>query len=142
MSTSSFRSFAIASIGLCFATATFASETFKAHFSPLGVTAATVNTTTGSGSVVATLDGPKLVIDATFQGLTGNATAANVRRGPRGIPGPVVFDLEAPKTSSGTITATLNLSPEQIADLKAGRLYVQIHSEKAPEGSIRGWLLK
>jgi len=27
-------------------------------------------------------------------------------------------------------------------DLKAGRIYLQIHSERAPDGSIRGWLLK
>jgi hypothetical protein len=142
MSTPSSRAFAIASIALWFASSALASEVFKERLSPLGVTAATVNTTTGSGTVVATLDGSKLLIEATFHGLTGNATSANVRRGPTGIPGPVVFDLEVPKASNGKITATLNLTPEQLADLKAGRLYVQIHSEKAPDGSIRGWLLK
>ena len=117
-------------------------ETFKARLSPLGVTNATVDTTTGLGTVAATLSGTRLTIDATFEGLTGAATSANLRRGPKGIPGPVLFDLQVPKASSGKISASLELKPEQMEDLRAGRLYLQIHSERAPDGSIRGWLLK
>jgi hypothetical protein len=124
------------------ASADSSAETFKARLSPLGVTAATVNIITGAGNATATLDGSRLLIEATFQGLTGAATTANIRRGPKGIPGPIVFDLDAPKASDGKITTTLNLNADQIADLRAGRLYLQIHSERAPEGSIRGWLLK
>jgi hypothetical protein len=142
MKTQLFRTLVIAWTAFCFAATSFASEVYKERLSPLGVTAATVNTTTGGGSVTATLDGTKLTIDATFHGLTGNATSANIRRGPRGIPGPVVFDLAVPKASSGKIATTLTLTPEQIADLRAARLYLQIHSEKAPDGSIRAWLLK
>jgi hypothetical protein len=132
---------------ICLVTASVAfaqgrGESYKARLSPLGVTNATVATTTGVGSVTATLTGTKLAIEASFEGLTGAATAANVRRGPKGIPGPVVFDLEFPKASSGKISAAVDLSPTQIEDLRAGRLYLQIHSERAPEGSIRGWLLK
>ncbi|MBC7983016.1 MAG: CHRD domain-containing protein [Candidatus Obscuribacterales bacterium] len=106
------------------------------------MTALTVSTVTGVGTVTAKLDGTQLTIDAKFEGLTGIATSANIRRGPKGIPGPAVFDLSAPKASSGKITATLSLTPEQVADLRAGRLYLQIHSERAPDGSIRGWLLQ
>jgi len=133
------------SLGLSLSTATFAqsgAEIYKARLSPLGVTNATVSTTTGVGTVTATLKGSALTIEATFEGLTGAATAANLRRGPKGIPGPVVSAIEFPKTSSGKLSATLTLTPEQIDDLRAGRLYLQIHSESAPEGSIRGWLLK
>jgi CHRD domain len=133
-------------LGICLlvgGTSVFAagSETFKARLSPLGVTNATVDTTTGIGSATATLAGTRLTIEATFEGLTGNATAANVRRGPKGIPGPVVFELEVPKASSGKISATLQLTEEQLADLREARLYLQIHSERAKDGSIRGWLL-
>jgi hypothetical protein len=116
-------------------------EIFKARLSPLGVTNATVDTTTGIGSATATLSGTRLTIEAAFEGLTGAATAANVRRGAKGIPGPVVFELEVPTASSGKINATLDLTAEQIADLRAARLYLQIHSERAQDGSIRGWLL-
>ena len=118
------------------------SEIYKARLSPLGVTNATVTTTTGVGAVTATLTGNRLAIDATFEGLTGAATAANLRRGAKGIPGPVIAGLEFPKSSSGKLSQTIYLTPEQVADLRAGRLYLQIHSERAPEGSIRGWLLK
>jgi hypothetical protein len=117
-------------------------EIFKARLSPLGVTMATVNTITGAGAVTATLDGNRLAIDVSFEGLTGVAIAANIRRGKKGIPGPVVFDLVIPKASSGKFSATLELTAEQVSDLQAGRLYLQIHSERAPDGSIRGWLLK
>ena len=117
-------------------------DIFKVRLSPLGVTNATVSTTTGGGTVTATLTGNRLAIDGTFQGLTGNATAANLRRGPKGIPGPVIFELEVPRTSSGALKASVELTPAQVEDLKAGRIYLQIHSERAPEGSIRGWLLK
>ena len=27
-----------------------------------------------------------------------------------------------------------------VADLEKGRLYVQLHSEKAPDGNLWGWL--
>ncbi len=117
-------------------------EVFKARLSPLGVTNATVATTTGVGQVTATLAGSKLTIEGTFEGLTGNATAANLRRGAKGIPGPVIAELEFPKASSGKLAAAVTLTAEQIADLKGERIYLQIHSERAPDGSIRGWLLK
>jgi hypothetical protein len=119
-----------------------ARDTYKARLSPLGVTGATVNTTTGVGSITATLTGTTLAIEGTFEALTGNATDANVRRGPKGIPGPVISTIEFTKASSGTLKGTLTLTPEQVEDLRGGRLYVQVHSERAPEGSIRGWLLK
>ena len=113
----------------------------EARLSPLGVTNATVATTTGVGRATATLMGKRLTVEATFEGLTGAATAANIRRGPKGIPGPVVFELDVTKASSGTIKGALDLSRDQLRDLREGRLYLQVHSERAPEGSIRGWLL-
>lgn len=116
-------------------------ENYEARLSPLGVTNATVDTTTGIGKATATLAGNRLTVAVTFEGLTGSATAANLRRGPKGIPGPVVFELEAPAASSGTINASFELTPAQVQDLRGGRLYLQIHSERAPDGSIRGWLL-
>lgn len=117
-------------------------EVYRARLSPLGVTNATVDTTTGVGNATATLSGNRLRIEATFAGLTGIAIAANIRRGPKGIPGPVVFELQAPRASSGDIDASFELTPDQLRDLREARLYLQIHSERAPDGSIRGWLLQ
>jgi hypothetical protein len=114
---------------------------FRARLSPLPVTGATVNTITGAGSATATLQGSRLVIEGTFSGLAGPATSAAVRRGPKAVPGPVVAEFTVPSAPSGRFTATIDLSPADVEGLRTEQLYVQIHSERAPEGSIRGWLL-
>ena len=43
--------------------------------------------------------------------------------------------------TAGTITGTLDLTPALVTDLEKGRLYVQLHSEKAPDGNLWGWIL-
>ncbi len=53
-----------------------------------------------------------------------------------------MFDLKVSKVARGTVEGTLELKPNQIEDLNQGRLYIQIHSEKAPDGNLWGWLLK
>jgi CHRD domain-containing protein len=65
-----------------------------------------------------------------------------VHRGPRtAMRGPAIGDLSATAATSGTISGTLELTKQQVDDLAAGRLYLQLHSEKAPEGNLWGWLL-
>jgi hypothetical protein len=117
-------------------------DRFQARLSPLPVTGATVNTITGSGSVTATLTGRRLTIEGTFAGLAGPATMANLRRAPKAMRGPELFALTVTKDTSGRVTGAVDLTPEQVEDLRGGRLYVQIHSDRAPDGSIRGWLLR
>ena len=56
----------------------------------------------------------------------------------RGAP---IGDLTATAETSGTISGSIELTKEQIDDLAAGRLYVQLHSQKAPDGNLWGWLL-
>jgi hypothetical protein len=56
----------------------------------------------------------------------------------RGVP---IGDLTVSGDMSGTISGSIELSKEQIDDLAAGRLYVQLHSQKAPDGNLWGWLL-
>ena len=101
-------------------------------------------TIAGSGSLTATLVGKQLTIQGTFSGLRSPATTAQIRRGPKGIPGPVVanLDLTVTKAEKGDINGTLELTPDQIADLRNGRWYVQIQSERAPDGNLWGWLLR
>jgi hypothetical protein len=59
----------------------------------------------------------------------------------RGVRGPVVVDLKASGGTNGTISGAVDLQPAQVTDLEKGRLYVQLHSEKAPDGNLWGWLL-
>ena len=94
----------------------------------------------GAGQLTATLDGNKLTVNGGATGLRSPATAVRIHRGPPGIPGPAILDLTTTKTTSPTISGTVELSPSMVDDLKNGQLYVQLSSERAPEGNLRGWL--
>jgi hypothetical protein len=117
-------------------------ESFKARLSPVPIDLTMMSTIAGSGSVTAVLVGRKLSIAGTFVGLRSPATVARVHRGPKGIRGPAVFDLTVSQTTSGTISGSLDLTPTQVDDLRNNRLYVQIYSERAPDGNLWGWLLR
>lgn len=95
----------------------------------------------GSGSVSAVVNGTKLSITGTFEGLPAPATIARLHRGGKGIRGPAFADLKVSGTTSGTIAGEIELTPQQLSELEQGRLYVQLHSEKAQNGHLWGWLL-
>ena len=116
-------------------------QTFKARLSPMPVDATNQAGTTGLGTVTAVLAGTKLSISGTFSGLQTPATIAQVHVGAKGISGPAVLDLTVTKATAGTLQGELMLTSAQVEHLKRGRLYIQIHSEKAPDGNLRGWLL-
>jgi CHRD domain len=119
-------------------------ETYKSRLSPVPINIAMMATIAGSGSLTATLAGKQLTIRGTFSGLHSPATTAQIHRGPKGIPGPVVPDLDlmVTKAENGEISGTLDLTPDQITELRNGRWYVQIQSVGAPDGNLWGWLLK
>jgi hypothetical protein len=99
-------------------------------------------TIAGSGSVTATLKGSTLTVTGTFTGLKTPATVVRVHRGPHtAMRGPAIGDLTATAATSGSISGSIELTKEQVDDLVAGRLYVQLHSQKAPDGNLWGWLL-
>jgi CHRD domain len=118
-------------------------DSFRARLSPVPINIAMMSTIAGSGSLTATLSGKELTIQGTFEGLRSPATTAQLHRAPKGIPGPVVAntDLTVSKAVKGEISGRLALTPDQVDDLRAGRLYVQIQSERAPDGNLWGWLL-
>ncbi len=115
--------------------------TFRARLSPVPVETTTASRITGSGSVTATLDGAKLTIAGTFQGMKSAATIAQVHMGQRGVRGPVEFDLQIDKSSNGHINGSTTLTKVQVDTLRKGWYYVQIHAEQAPDGNLWGWLL-
>jgi hypothetical protein len=116
-------------------------RTFKARLSLMPLDLAMTATMAGSGSLTATLSGSTLTLNGRFQGLKSPATIAQLHKGQRGVRGPAVLDLQATKAVEGTISATITLTPSQLQDLQNSRLYVQLHSEKAPDGNLWGWLL-
>ena len=117
-------------------------EAFKARLSTVPVDATMLPTVTGSGSLKAVLAGDKLTISGSFEGLRSAATHASIHIGPqRGIRGPAVHDLEVTKQKAGSVSGSVDLTASEVEDLKSGRLYVQIDSERAPEGNLWGWVL-
>ena len=115
---------------------------YRARLSPVPIDIAMQATIAGSGTVTAALKGTTLTINGTFTGLRTPATAVRVHRGPKtAMRGPAIGDLTATAATSGTISGSLELTAAQAGDLAAGRLYVMLHSEKAPEGNLWGWLL-
>jgi hypothetical protein len=125
-------------------TAAQATKTYRARLSPVPIDVAMQQTVAGSGAVTAVLAGNKLTINGTFDGLKSPATIAQVRRGPKGVRGPVAFDLMVTKGTNGTngtISGAIQLTPSQVEDIARERFYVQLHSEKAPDGNLWGWLL-
>jgi hypothetical protein len=92
----------------------------------------------GTGTATVTLyPGNWITWSVTYRGLSGPAVAAHFH-GPAG-PGsnapPVIRlgpDLASPITGSAEVT------DNQIADLKAGNWYVNIHTAANPNGEIRG----
>ena len=117
-------------------------EIFKARLSPVPINLSMMVNVAGTGSLTATLSGKQLTITGTFDGLRSPATSAQIHRGPKGIPGPAILDLSVTKAEKGAVSGTLELTPDQIVDLRNGRLYVQIQSEKAPDGNLWGWMLQ
>jgi len=116
-------------------------EMYKARLSPVPIDIAMQANVAGMGNLTAMLVGNKLTINGTFDGLKSNATEAHINRGPKGIPGPSIHDLTIQKSTSGSITGSVDLTPTEVDDLKNERLYVQLSSERAPDGNLRGWIL-
>ena len=115
---------------------------FDARLSTVPIDARNRVQITGQGSVTAVLDGSELTIAGSFEGLQGAANSAYLHESPVvGVRGPAIVDLEVSGGVEGSVSAILELTSDQLAALRDGRLYIQVHSEAAPEGNLWGWLL-
>ena len=118
-------------------------ERFKARLTTVPMDGGMRNTVAGSGSATAALAGASLAINGTFEGLRSPATAATLHAGTaRGVRGASVAELTVSKATKGTLAGTVMLTPDQVKGLREGRLYIELASEKAPEGNLWGWILR
>jgi hypothetical protein len=118
-------------------------ETYKVRLTPVSMDTAMKVNIAGSGTASATLAGTKFGVNGTFEGLLGPATTAQIHRGSAtGVRGPVILDLTISPATSGSVSGTFDLTPDQVDSLRKGRLYIQIASQKAPDGNLWGWLLQ
>lgn len=99
--------------------------------------------TPGYGSADLTLNGTTLSIDAntgTYNDLLAGATTVRLGDAAPGANGPTVFTftLDTPGNTSGTFSGSGTLTAQQILDLNAGNLYLNISDTVYPSGEIRG----
>lgn len=133
-------------LGACFlglsSAATAASSTFHVRLSPGPRLVGTRADRSGSGSVTVTLQGNTLTLEGSFSGLLAIPTGAHLRMGSLpGVRGPLIADFTISPSTSGALSGTVPLNTEQIATLRKGGLYVEIDSDKAPEGDLWGWIM-
>jgi hypothetical protein len=115
---------------------------FRARLSTVPIDLVMQKTVAGRGEVNATLAGVTLTLSGEFHDLVSPSTIARLHQGPnKGIRGPSIHELTLTTGRSGSIGATLTLTPSQLDALKLGHLYVQLHSQDAPDGNLWGWLL-
>jgi hypothetical protein len=79
----------------------------------------------------------KLTYSIAYTNTIGPETVAHIHKGAPGVAGPPIIDLPAGNPKQETIS----LSGENVADLLAGLLYVNIHTAPYPNGEIRGQIL-
>jgi hypothetical protein len=111
---------------------------FKANLAPAAGVASS-----GKGTATASLDTNTKILSWTvdYSGLSGPATAAHIH-GPAdpganaGIVVPFTGNLASP------IKGSASLTDAQIAQLEAGKWYVNIHTEANKPGEIRGQLVR
>jgi hypothetical protein len=101
---------------------------------------------TGIGNFVLNNDQTRVDFTVTYSGLTGGAVVgAHFHNAPPGANGPIVrgYDPALFPSPSGTVplawTATdpQPLTPALVAELLAGRIYFNIHTQQYPMGEIR-----
>ena len=100
------------------------------------------NTSAGKGTADVTYDtaSKMLTWKVTYSGLTGPATMAHFH-GPAaaGANAPVVVPF---KDAASGVEGSATLTDAQAADLMAGKLYVNVHTEANKGGEIRGQVVK
>lgn len=88
----------------------------------------------GSGNVTIKADG-SVAVHIMVSGMT--ATAAHIHEGAAGANGPVIVPFTKTGDNMFDAPAGAKLTDAQMASLKAGKLYVNVHSAKNPGGEVR-----
>jgi hypothetical protein len=96
---------------------------------------------TGTGTVLLNAAEDQITVNLSFSGLTSNANAAHIHGpGAAGTIAGVLFPFTGvPAAMSGSLPQrTFPITTAQVAELKSGLYYFNIHTDSNPGGEIRG----
>jgi len=101
------------------------------------------STATGYGRVVVNAAQTQITASFYWEGLGSNTTAGHIHTGAVGVAGPVTFNMNPTTgvTRGSTVDVTFPITPAQLADLRAGNMYFNIHTTTFGGGEIRGQLV-
>ena len=137
------RQFSAVILAAAFLVPAARAETVTFHATMNAATEVPAKTSSGTGTVEATLDSAtkELTYTVTYANLTGPATAAHFH-GPAaaGANAGVLVPLSPPLTSP--IKGTATLTDAQVTDFMNGQVYANVHTAANPGGEIRGQVTK
>jgi CHRD domain/FG-GAP-like repeat len=125
---------------LMFSTAALAQQKYSASLNNLQEVP--TNNSGGRGSCSITLNSTEtqFTINCTYAGMSAGVVAGHIHdNGSVGVNGPVRFNFNLSGGTSGTIgPLAFAVTPAQVADLRAKKWYVNVHTSNFPGGEIRG----
>ena len=100
------------------------------------------NSSSGRGTVIVRYDIATNVLDlyGDYQNLSSPAIASHIHHGAPGVSGPVIIPLTNTGDSTGTLSVQSTLPDSLEAELLAGNMYVNVHTDSFPAGEIRAQL--
>lgn len=107
-------------------------------------------TTSGTGTFRGTASATTLLYTLNASGMTSNVTAAHIHSGARGVNGPIVANIITSTTGTNSVEISGVVSQANLVGpmagnmtafmdaLRAGTLYVNVHTVTNPGGELRG----
>jgi hypothetical protein len=100
------------------------------------------NLSSGRGTVIVKYDTASNIIElfGDYQNLSAPAIASHIHHGAPGSSGPVIIPLNNTGDSTGTLSGTATFPDSLEAELLAGNMYVNVHTDSFPAGEIKAQL--
>jgi hypothetical protein len=128
-------------VAACALAAPASAETVRLRANLAASSEVPANTSSGHGNLTASLDTATRVLSwrLEYEGLTGPSTMMHFH-GPAeaGANAGVVVPIPSSPADASIVGGEATLTPEQVADLLAGKWYANIHTQANPGGEIRG----
>ena len=118
----------------------WAQQVFTANLNSAQEVPPNASTATGFGRVTLNEAETQITASVYYSGLSSGTTVGHIHVAAAGANGPFLFNLAptAGQTAGSVVNATFSITPTQVADLKLGLMYFNIHTTNNSDGEIRG----